>query len=359
MLVSIVAGPSAGALLEQVGAIKESRLVVLPPGAISSEGDHAFEQVSAIAERGEVDHLVIGCDADTPPMAYASLFLSPPLAETARITRTILAIRSSDLVDSLVRGTGDAESRSPCFLAEQLEFVNHIVLDGGRDDADLKLAKAIATTLNPHALVSELSLETMKELLAQEGASFDFNADLDGAGWRQLIETDKLPHSGGNDVASFAYRARRPFHPERFLALLKSGLSGVFRAKGFFWLATRMDLVGGLNLAGPELHCAGAGQWWAARDEHARQQEMPERTRKEWQEPFGDRRQAVAFMGFNFDPGAIKAQLDASLLTDSEMSGGAESWKSFPDPFPSWSIHVHTHECDHDHESGDHECCHH
>src|SRR5687767_13118518 len=153
MLVSIVAGPSAGALLEQLGAIKESRVVILPPGAISSEGQQAFEQISAIAQQGEVDHLVIGCDSDTPPMAYASLFLSPPVTETARVTKTVLAIRSADLVDSLVRGTGDAEPASPCFLAEELEFVNHIVLDGGKDGPELELARAIASTLNPHAHV--------------------------------------------------------------------------------------------------------------------------------------------------------------------------------------------------------------
>jgi G3E family GTPase len=359
MSVSIVAGPSAGALLEQLAAIEEQRCLVLRPGGISLERQQAFEQISALAERGEVDHLIIGCDADTPPMAYASLFLSPPLSETARVTKTILAIRSSDLVDWLVRGTGEVEMASPCFLAEQLEFVNHIALEGSGDDPDLKLARAIANTLNPRARVSELSRETVKELLAPEGAPFDFTAALDGAGWRQLVETGELSHDGDKDIASFAYRARRPFHPERFLALLQSGLRGIFRAKGFFWLATRMDLVGGVNLAGAELHCAGAGQWWAARDEQAREHEMPEQTQKEWQEPFGDRRQAIAFMGFNFDPGAIKAQLDACLLTDSEMSGGPESWTAFPDPFPSWSVHVHTHECDHDHESGDHECCHH
>jgi G3E family GTPase len=359
MLVSILAGPSADALLEQLGAIKESRLAVLPPGAISSEGHDAFEQINAIAQQGEADHLIIGCDADTPPMAYASLFLSPPLTETARVTRTVVAIRSSDLVDALIREKGNAELGSPCFLAEQLEFVNHIVLDGDGDDSDLKLARAVAKTLNPRAHVSALSRETAKELLAHEGTPLDFTAALEQAGWRQLIEAGRPPHSEESEVASFAYRARRPFHPERFLALLEAGLRGVFRAKGFFWLATRMDLVGGLNLAGSELHCAGAGQWWAARDEHARQHEMPGRTQKEWQEPFGDRRQAIAFMGFNFDPDAIKAQLDASLLTDSEMSGGPESWSGFPDPFPSWSVHVHTHECDHDHASGDHECCHH
>jgi G3E family GTPase len=358
-LVSILAGPSAGALLTQFGAIKENRLMVLPPGAISPDGEQAFEQISAIAQQGEADHLIIGCDSETPPMAYASLFLSPPLTERARVTRTILAIRPSDLVNALIRGTADVELGSPCFLAEQLEFVNHIVLDGGGDDPDLEVARAVAKTLNPHAHVSELTPETAKELLAQEETPFDFTAALEQAGWRHLIEAERPPHGEESDIASFAYRARRPFHPERFLALLEGGLRGVFRAKGFFWLATRMDLVGGLNLAGSELHCAGAGQWWAARDEHTLQNEMPERTQKEWQKPFGDRRQAIAFMGFNFDPGAIKAQLDDSLLTDSEMSGDPQSWSRFPDPFPSWSVHVHTHECDHDHESGEHECCQH
>lgn len=360
MSVSIVAGPSAGALLEQIGSMTGKRLLVLAPGAISSEGHQAFEQVSAIAQQGDNDHLIIGCDGDTPAMAYASLFLSPPLTETAQVMQTILALRPSDLVDALVRETGKAELGSPCFLAEQLEFVNHIVLDGGVRDPDVKLARAIAKTLNPHANVSGLSSETVRELLdLQAGASFDFNAALDGAGWRQLIETDKLPHDGGNEIASFAYRARRPFHAERFWKLLQGGLPDVFRAKGFFWLATRMDLVGGLNLAGSELHCAAAGRWWAARDEHARQHEMPGHTRKEWQEPFGDRRQAIAFMGLAFDPGACKAHLDACLLTDSEMAAGQESWPTLADPFPSWSVHVHTHECDHDHESDDHERCHH
>lgn len=358
--VSIVAGPSSGALLQQIGAFNGTRRLVLPAGAISPEGHHALEQISAIAEQGEIDHLVIECDSQTPAMAYASLFFSPPLTEIARPTKTVLAIRSSDLLDSLTSRVGKAELGSSCFLAEQLEFVNNIVLEGAKDDPDLKLARAIAITLNPRAQVSDLVPETVERLLGEsEPRSFDFATALDGAGWRQLIDGKNVPHGGDNAIASFAYCARRPFHPERFSNVLQDGLPSVFRAKGFFWLATRMDLVGGLNLAGPELHCAGAGQWWAARDEHARQHEMPERTRKEWQEPFGDRRQAIAFMGLDFDPGACKAQLDACLLTDSEMSGGPESWTTLSDPFPSWTVHAHTHECEHDHESGDHECCHH
>lgn len=357
---SIVAGPSAGVLLQQIDSIKNTRRLILPAGAISPEGDQAVEQIGAIVEQGVADHLVIECNSQTPVMAYASLFVSPALTETARLTSTVLAIRPSDLLDSLVRESGGAKRSSPCFLAEQLEFVDNIVLAAGKDDSELGLARTIAFTLNPRAQVFELSPEMVERWLGSaETPSFDFTAAFEEAGWRQLIDANELHRAGHDDIAGFAYLARRPFHPERFWALLQGGLSGVFRAKGFFWLATRMDLVGGLNLAGSELQCAAAGQWWAARDEHAREHEMPERTRKEWQEPFGDRRQAIAFMGLDFDTGAGKAQLDACLLTDSEMSAGPENWPTLNDPFPSWTVHSHTHECGHDHESGDHECCHH
>jgi hypothetical protein len=130
-----------------------------------------------------------------------------------------------------------------------------------------------------------------------------------------------------------------------------------------------MDEVGGLNLAGSEVHCASAGTWWAARDQHSRETEMSPRTRAEWQEPFGDRRQSFAVMALDLDEGLLRSQIDACLLTDEEMAAGPVSWRDLPDPLPSWSTHAHhhhhecdhdhEHECDHDHGSGEHDCCHH
>ncbi len=33
--------------------------------------------------------------------------------------------------------------------------------------------------------------------------------------------------------------------------------------------------------------------------------EIPDRLKKEWAEPFGDRRQAIAFMGIDLNPSAL------------------------------------------------------
>jgi G3E family GTPase len=362
--VSIITGPSAPALLQKLDAMKGKRRLALLAGAL--DPGQIAKRITAIFEEGATDRLMIECDHETPAMAYASLFLphgnpSHSLTEVARLATAALAITPSNLLDALVHRRAVANVPSPCLLAEQLEFVDNVILEGLPDDPEFKHAQAIALTLNPRAQVSEFSQESLERLLDDTESSFAFNTALDGAGWRKLIDAEEPGRSRQDNVTAFAYSARRPFHPKRFWDLLQEDLPAIFRAKGFFWLATRMEMVGGLNLAGSELHCASAGIWWAAREDHVRELEIPERTQKEWKEPFGDRRQAIAFMGIDFDGEAFRARLDTCLLTDSEMAAGEASWRSLTDPFPSWSAHTHEHghECDHDHEEGDHECCHH
>jgi G3E family GTPase len=298
-------------------------------------------------------------------MAFASLFVpqgdaAHSLPEVARLTATVVTITPDLLLDALVHRRPTADSFSPCFIAEQLEFASIVFLQGDQNDAAFRLAGEIVLALNPRARVFEFSQDNLEQVLNGPGA-FDFAAALEDAGWRRLIESDHANQQHG-EVRAFAYHARKPFHPGRFWNLLQQGFPGVFRAKGFFWLASRMDFAGGLNLAGTEFHCASAGNWWAARDDHAREFHMPARTRKEWKEPFGDRRQALAFMGVKLNPDSLRTQLDSCILTDSEGSAGAAGWQDLMDPFPSWSSHHHhdhEHECDHDHEAGEHDCCHH
>lgn len=354
MSVSIIAGPASDAVLERFGPVGSKRFEVCKPSP-RSKPEEIVARLRSIAQSGEVTHLIIQCETDRPLMAYAFLF-ADELADVSRLASGAFAIDAGMLLDCLLNRKGT--SLSPSFIAEQMEFASDIFLDGATDASDFALAQSIAIALNPRARVSPVAETDVEKWLGRLTTAFDVDEAINGAGWRKLLDMDD---SSSNSVTAFGYHARRPFHPERFSTLLQKGLAGVFRAKGFFWLATRMEEVGGLNLAGSELQCMSAGRWWATRDAQTRESEMPSRTRKEWQDPFGDRRQSFAVMALNVSRDALQTQFDSCLLSDDEMAGGAEAWRTFTDPFPSWAAHAHEHhhdhECDHDHGSHDHDCC--
>ena len=55
-----------------------------------------------------------------------------------------------------------------------------------------------------------------------------------------------------------------------------------------------------------------------------------------WQEPFGDRRQEIVFIGAGMNREDLTARLDACLLTEREFAAGPRDWMRHEDPFPSW-----------------------
>lgn len=366
--VSIVTGPSAAAVLAKRGPAAGT-VVEQPAG---STPEQVIQRVKELAAQPGVRALLIECEPDRPPMAYASLFSGDDdehsLAHVARLRATIFAIEPATFLDSILdRG---ANSLPACFTTEQMEFVDQIVFADGSPEFDL--AQSIALALNPRARLFRLADVNEGWWQNSSAGPFDFNAALAGAGWRQLLEGEQELPATGNRVTALGYSAWRPFHPERFSNFIREKSQSVFRAKGFFWLASRMDEVGGLNLAGADLHCSSAGSWWATRDPHTRDAEMPAHARQQWREPFGDRRQALGIMALDVDRETLKSALDACLLTDAELSEGPESWRDLPDPFPSWSQHQHHHHdhshqhgeaCDHDHhhhhDSDEHHCCQH
>jgi len=351
---SIIAGPSADVVVSALRDSGRERFAIFEQG-LNAKSEEIVSRVRTIVEKCETDHLLIQCEPARPLMAYAFLFLDE-LANVSQLTSAAFAIDAAILLDSLLNRK--ATSLSASFIAEQMEFADDIFLNGA-DDPDFELARSISTALNPRARVSPLAeVGSVAAWIDRRATPFNFEDAINGAGWRKLLDQE---YSGSSDrVTTFGYRARRPLHPERFATLLQNGLRGVFRAKGFFWLATRMDEVGGLNLAGSELQCSSAGHWWATRDAQTRESEMPARTRNEWQEPFGDRRQSFAVMAMNVSRDTLQTQLDSCLLTDDEMAGGEQTWGAFTDPFPSSAhahLHHHDHECDHDHGSHEHDCC--
>lgn len=57
-----------------------------------------------------------------------------------------------------------------------------------------------------------------------------------------------------------------------------------------------------------------------------------------WQEPFGDRRQELVFIGMGMPKADMLARLNAALLTDAELALGESGWALFADNFPVWQM---------------------
>ena len=146
-----------------------------------------------------------------------------------------------------------------------------------------------------------------------------------------------LPETEEYGVSSFVYRARRPFHPQRIHDVLNGPLPGVIRAKGHFWVATRPDWLAEFSLAGALSSIRPMGMWWATVPE-ARRPDHPQAQAylaQHWQEPWGDRRQELVFIGAGMDRAAITETLDAALLK-ADTGFTPELWTTLEDPFPGW-----------------------
>ena len=121
---------------------------------------------------------------------------------------------------------------------------------------------------------------------------------------------------------------------------MQSEWEGVVRSKGFFWLASRATRAGSWSQAGGACRYGVAGLWWAAvpREHWPADEEALETIRRNWDPATGDARQELVLIGIGMNEAALRARLDACLLTESEMRHGASSWANLPDPFPSWNV---------------------
>merc|ERR1712032_1129729 len=100
-----------------------------------------------------------------------------------------------------------------------------------------------------------------------------------------------------------------------------AAMGGVFRSKGFIWLADRHDAMGVFSSAASAL-TLDFPQLWGVLDHaawHGTNQEMAA-LRKNWEQPWGDRRQELVFIGQDL--------LDDCLPTDDEFGLGIDGWKA-------------------------------
>ncbi|MDR5821394.1 GTP-binding protein [Caballeronia sp. LZ043] len=328
--------------------------------AILVETSHAADPMT-IAE-----NLAFGDDDDATLAGHAALDTFVTVIDAANFLRDYMS--SDSLAErGLQTGAHDEEDRTVVeTLIAQIEFCDVIVINKTDlvDAAETEKIARILHALNPRALqiTTQSGIVSPGEIL--DTGRFDLDATASAPGWLAIL--DEAPSTNPDDAADVTevghvvYRARRPFHPERLWHLLHREWTGVLRAKGFFWLATRSEVGGSLSQAGGTCRHGPAGVWWAAQDRSEWPTDDPELEAEivaEWvgdpdDNSIGDRRQELVLIGLDLDPAYWQDTFDACLLTDDEWALGADGWKHLADPFPAWDIEDHDH--DHDHHDHDH-----
>jgi len=313
-------------------------------------------EVGRLARENRFDYLLIESTGISEPMPVAETFTfadekGQSLSRIARLDTMVTVVdafnflrdyQSGDSLSERGRTAGEGDDRNVVdLLIEQIEFADVIIVNKADlvQAVELERLKAILRTLNSRAeiSVSEFGKVSLDRVL--DTRLFDFDKAAQAPGWMKTLRGEERSEATEYGISSFVYRGFVPFHPQRFWDLIHSEWQGVIRSKGFFWLASRMDIVGSWSQAGGACRYGAAGFWWAAvkesqwpRDPQARRE-----IRARWRGRFGDRCQELVFIGMNMNEAAIRDSLSACMLTEAELAMGIKAWRNLPDPFPSWN----------------------
>ncbi|MFK4206082.1 zinc metallochaperone GTPase ZigA [Acinetobacter junii] len=313
-------------------------------------------EVRRLAEDNRFDQLVIESTGISEPLPVAETFTfedenGVSLSEFARLDTMVTVVdaynflkdySSLDSLTSRGESLGEDDERNVVdLLIDQIEFCDVIVLnkvDLINSEEKEKLF-GILHSLNPRAKIeiSEFGQVKLDKILNTN--LFDFNEAAQAPGWLKELRGEHTPETEEYGISSFVYRARKPFHPQRFFDFVNSEWKGVIRSKGFFWLASNPEFAGSWSQAGAMARHGVTGYWWAAvPDEHwPEDQNSRDAIERNWDDLTGDARQEIVLIGMDMDQDALTAQFDACLLTDDEMALGANEWEQFDNPFTGWT----------------------
>ncbi|WP_170564867.1 GTP-binding protein [Ruegeria atlantica] len=318
--------------------------------------DDLLDEVRRLAGEGRFDYLLIESTGISEPLPVAATFdfrdeTGVSLSDVSRLDTLVTVVDAVNLLEDFSshdfladRGEtlGEEDERTLVhLLTDQIEFADVVILnkiaDAGAERVDA--ARKIIRSLNADARIIETNHSDVSADEILDTGLFDFEKAHEHPMWAKELYgfADHVPETEEYGVTSYVYRARQPFVPEKILTILNGDLPGVIRAKGHFWIATRPDWVAEFSLAGALSSVQPLGTWWATVPEERRPDHESARAymQAHWQEPWGDRRQEIVFIGSGIDWPVLKARLDSALVP-AAAAGRLEDLPDLPDPFPVW-----------------------
>ena len=337
---------------------KEEKLIEMSNGCICCTlREDLLLEVNKLGKDGRFDYLLIESTGISEPLPVAETFTfadenGVSLSDVAKLDTMVTVVDAvnflKDYDDAKYlkesgQSLGDDDERSVAdLLVDQVEFADVLLISKTDlvEKHDIDKLIAILKTLNTHAQIIPMSKGKVPLKYLLNTNLFNFERAQQSPGWLKEMRGEHIPETEEYGISSFSYTARRPFHPEKFFEFLHDTekYGKLIRSKGYFWLASRPEFAGQWSQAGGIAHYGFGGMFWKAipKDNWPTDQEYLASIDKVWEEPFGDMRQELVFIGQGLDKKGMLSALDECLLSESDMIKGREFWATLSDPFPVW-----------------------
>jgi G3E family GTPase len=331
----------------------DEKLVEMSNGCICCTlREDLLVEVGKLAVEGRFDQLVIESTGISEPLPVAETFTfigedGKSLSDVARLDTMVTVVDAFNFLkdyascDSLQKrgeSMGEEDGRTVVdLLVEQVEFCDVILLNKVDliSDEQRQQLIGILRSLNSRAKIEMTEFGQLPLDKILNTGLFDFEQASQAPGWLKELRGERVPESEEYGITSFVYRARKPFHPQRFFDLIGKPWPGVVRSKGFFWVASHPTVAASWSQAGAICRHGIAGLWWAAvpKKDWPTDPESTARIMQHWTAEVGDARQEIVLIGTSMYEQELRNGLDACLLTDREMMAGPEAWSKYPVPF--------------------------
>ena len=337
----------------------EEKLVEMSNGCICCTlREDLLLEVNKLAKDGKFDYLVIESTGISEPLPVAETFTfededGVSLSEVAKLDTMVTVVDSVNFLKDYdeakyLQDTGESlgedDERSVAdLLVDQIEFAD-VILISKTDLAskeEIKKVIGIIKSLNTSAKIFPIANGQIEVDEILDTNLFDFVKARQAPGWLKEMRGEHIPETEEYGISSFSYVARRPFYPDKFYNFLHGTkqYGKLIRSKGYFWLGSRLEYAGQWSQAGGIARYGFAGMFWKAtpKDNWPTDKESLSTIMSQWEEPFGDMRQELVFIGQGLDKEKMISDLDECLVSEDDLLKGEEFWTTMNDPFPPWT----------------------
>ncbi len=332
----------------------DERLVEMSNGCICCTlREDLLVEVKKLAEMQKFDYLIIESTGISEPIHVAETFTfvdenGNSLSEFAKLDTMVTVVDAynflrdfesvDDLKDRKLELNEEDQRSIANLLVDQIEFADKIIINKIDlvSSSELNKIIGIIRSLNQSAqiLQTKFSQIPLKEVLFTE--SFNFEKAANSPMWLKVMRGEEVSESDEYGISSISFVEQRPFHPKRLYEFLHSNFQGIIRAKGYFWIASQIDVLIELSISGNIREYFPRGFWLASipEEEWNISEQEKEEILKTWHPVFGDRRNQLVFIGKKEILEEIKAKLKEAILTNAELNKFKKL--KLTDPFPNF-----------------------